>query len=278
MAFKASNKRERRPAAPVGRGVPIQPSAALREKYAKEMKALIASMMEDYREKLLATYDRPTVSRVMAMDSATSMLDGVVASLNRRWSRIFENFAKKMSPKFVKETADAADAATLHSLSVAGLNAPTKDYNANVARILEAEVPFNSTLITKISEEAHNKVYDAVMLSLTSPDPEKQGQAYIKKTLSEVGISCNKRADLIARDQTSKIYASLSSERMRQNGVEKFEWLHSSAGKVPRPEHLRRNGQIYSLDDPRLWEGPKQDQGPPGWAINCRCTRIPIIG
>jgi uncharacterized protein with gpF-like domain len=65
---------------------------------------------------------------------------------------------------------------------------------------------------------------------------------------------------------------------MDQNGVEEFEWLHSSAGKVPRQTHVDKDGMVFKVNDPRLWEGPKADQGPPGWAINCRCRAVPIIG
>ena len=100
----------------------------------------------------------------------------------------------------------------------------------------------------------------------------------IQNALNKVGITSKKRVDLIARDQNSKVYTSLATERMRQNGVEYFEWMHSSAGKVPRQTHVDKDGMVFQVDDPRLWTGPKADQGPPGWAINCRCRMKPLIG
>ncbi len=123
----------------------------------------------------------------------------------------------------------------------------------------------------------HEKIYTSVMLSLTSPNPEEQGVSGIEKALRNAGEFSENRIDLIARDQNSKLYSSLNTERMKDNGVEKFRWIHSSAGKTPRPSHVAKDGEIFTLDDPRLWTGPKADQGPPGWAINCRCRAVPII-
>jgi SPP1 gp7 family putative phage head morphogenesis protein len=116
------------------------------------------------------------------------------------------------------------------------------------------------------------------MLSLTSPDPEQQGVSGITNALREIGEFSEKRIELIARDQNAKLYASLNIKRLEDNGVEYFRWLHSSAGKVPRQTHLDHDGEVYRINDPRLWEGPKADQGPPGWAINCRCRMRPLIG
>jgi SPP1 gp7 family putative phage head morphogenesis protein len=142
---------------------------------------------------------------------------------------------------------------------------------------LGAATDFNHTLITNISEDIHEKIYNSIMLSLTSPNPEEQGMTGIENTLKSVGGFSKKRIALITEDQTSKLYSALSDERMRENNVDEFRWLHSSAGKVPRKTHVAKNNQIFKLDDSRLWEGPKADQGPPGWAIRCRCRKIPII-
>lgn len=277
MSFQANKTRGRRPAPPVGRGNPINPSAAIAEKYSREIRKLVRAMISDYEEKLSEAYEQPVVKSVFTHDSATTTLDAVVKSLQQRWGNIFKAFADKVAAPFVHETAEAADKATLHSLSVAGLKSPVATYNENVKRVLDTEVTFNHTLIVGITEDAHERVHKAVLLSLTSPNPDEQGFKAIKSAVREIGISCEKRANLIARDQTSKIYSAVSDERMIENGVEEFEWLHSSAGKVPRKSHLEKNGQIFKINDPRLWQGPKADQGPPGWAINCRCRKIPVI-
>jgi len=197
--------------------------------------------------------------------------------MNEKWTRVYQGFATKTAKEFVDKSEQHADASTLFSLSTMGVQQPTKAYNANVANTLAASVNFNHTLITGIQKEVHEKIHTAVMLSLTSPDPAQQGQSGIESALKEVSGFSKKRIELIAIDQNSKLYSALSDERMLQNGIEEFEWAHSSAGKTPRPSHVAKDGMIFKLNDPRLWEGPKADQGPPGWAIRCRCRKLPVI-
>lgn len=278
MAFKASKTRQRREAEPLGRGVAIVPSAGIRIWYEKEMRAVVKAMVADYREKVGEALKKRPVKKAFAEDaSASEVLNRTLSLLSTRWDKIFAGFAKKVSGEFVNKTEKAATTATLYSLSVAGLKEPKAQYSESVKNTLEAEVSFNHTLITNISVEVHEKIHSAVMLSLTSPDPEKQGMSGIESALKEVGTFADNKVALIARDQTSKLYSSLSDARMEENGCEEFEWQHSSAGKTQRHDHVEKNGQIFKLNDPRLWTGKKSDQGPPGWAINCRCRRIPVF-
>lgn len=278
MAFKASKKRERKKPDPVGRGTPLIPSAAIRVWYASELRSIVKPMVADYRAEINRTLESPHVAKYFGMDaSVTESMKRVLGVLNSKWDSIFTSFAKSLSESFVKKTDEHATSATSFSLSSAGLEAPVATYNEAIANTLGAAQSFNNTLITGIQEDVHEQIYSAVMLSLTSPDPEKQGASGIENALKEVGGFSDNRIDLITRDQTSKLFSSLSDERMAQNDVDEFEWLHSSAGKVPREDHVHKNGMIFKLNDPRLWEGKKADQGPPGWAINCRCRKVPII-
>ena len=235
-------------------------------------------MIEDYRKQIKEAMTHPEVERFYAMDDANSVFKRVMTALNKKWTSIFEGFATKYAPEFVDKVDTHAKSSTWFSLSVAGVEQPRQTYNENVKNTMESSAGFNHTLITNIHKDAHEEVYNSVMLSLTSPNPEEQGMSGITAALNKVGITSKKRVDLIARDQTSKVYSSLATERLRQGGVEYFRWLHSSAGKVPRWTHVAKNDQVFEVDDPRLWEGPKADQGPPGWAINCRCRMVPLIG
>ena len=278
MAFVASKIRARRAPEPVGRGLPIVPSYALELWYKKKLSAMTKAMIAEYKEQIAKEVKSEEGKRFYATDAIFSdSFNFVLKSLQQRWSRIFEGFAATLAPEFVEKVDGQATSATLHSLSIAGLKAPVATYNRDVANTLKASVDFNHTLITGLGEEVHDKIYKSVMLSLTSPDPEQQGQSGIQAALKAAGEKSKERIDLITRDQTSKLYSALSDARMEENGVDEFEWLHSSAGKTPRHSHVEKDGMVFKVNDPRLWEGPKADQGPPGWAINCRCRRVPII-
>jgi SPP1 gp7 family putative phage head morphogenesis protein len=279
MSFEASKTRQKRPRRPVGEGKTLIPNAAVESWYRGQLRALCTAMVADYRKELKEAIDHPEVERFFALDAATDELfKRVLNRLRRKWNDVFKGAAAKLSTDFVDKVDQTSKTSSWFSMSAMGIEEPRVRYTDSVRQTIDASKDFNFTLITNISEEVHEKVYSAVMLSLTSPDPEQQGVSGITNALREIGKFSEKRIELIARDQNAKLYSSLNIQRLQDNDVEHFRWMHSSAGKVPRQTHLDRDGEVYRVDDPRLWEGPKADQGPPGWAINCRCRMRPLIG
>lgn len=278
MAFKASKKRERKAPEPIAKGSVMNPSAPIRIWYQGRMYDIIEAMVDDYKEQVGKALQNENVKEVFATDAAAnSTFQKVLDRLSRKWTDIFSGFAKTASKEFVDKSEEYSKISSVFSMNTLGIEQPKISYQKNIQNTLSAAVDYNHTLITNIQADVHEKIYTAVMLSLTSPNPKEQGQSGIENALREIGGFAKGRAKLIAEDQTSKLYSALADERLAENGVEEFEWMHSSAGKTPRQTHLARDGIIYKLDDPRFWEGPKSDQGPPGWAIHCRCRRRPVI-
>lgn len=278
MVFKASKKRERKAPEPIAKGSVMNPSAPIRIWYQGRMYDVIEAMVEDYKTQIKKVLENDNVKEVFATDAAAnSVFQKVLERLSRKWTDIFSGFANSTSKEFVDKSEEYSKISSVFSMNTLGIEQPKISYQKNIQNTLGAAVDYNHTLITNIQSDVHEKIYSAVMLSLTSPDPKQQGQSGIEAALKEIGGFAKGRAKLIAEDQTSKLYSALADERLAENGVEEFEWMHSSAGKTPRQTHLARDGIIYKLDDPRFWEGPKSDQGPPGWAIHCRCKRRPVI-
>lgn len=77
------------------------------------------------------------------------------------------------------------------------------------------------------------------------------------------------RAELIARDQTSKFQGDLNRVRQADLGIENFIWRTSNDERV-RPEHELRDGETYSWADP-------PDGETPGEPVNCRCWAEPDL-
>lgn len=283
MVFKASKKRERKPADRVGKGTPITPSYALELWYSNQIQAMTSAMLEDYKSELERAFNQSDMVRFYATDSASGFMTSLMNRLKLKWQRIFSSFATRAAKEFVARVDEQCTSATFASLSVAGIVAPRAEYNELIQNTLQGAEEWNTTLVTNISADMHEKINNAVMASLTSPNPEEQGTSGIQNALRETGEFSEKRAKFIAKDQTSKLYAALSDQRMEQNGVEEFDWLHSGGGKEPRTCHARMNGMTFKINDPRLWEVggelglKKGDLGPPGWAIGCKCRKRPRV-
>lgn len=78
-----------------------------------------------------------------------------------------------------------------------------------------------------------------------------------------------RRAELIARDQMQKFQGDLNRVRQQDLGVTKYVW-NTLGDESVRPEHVARDGKIFS------WSDAPED-GHPGEAINCRCWAEPIL-
>lgn len=150
----------------------------------------------------------------------------------------------------------------------------------NLSPLMEQQVATNVGLITNLAEEAKEKLTALYMQH--GPD-----SATIYKELKHmVGV----RAKLIAEDQNAKIFTDLNTSRMLSSGLTTFIWDHSSAGKTPRPCHVKRDGHTFLLtggpaelrfldgsDANYAFGGKKGDEGKPGYAIRCRCRMRPSV-
>ena len=83
-----------------------------------------------------------------------------------------------------------------------------------------------------------------------------------------------RRAKNIAKDQTAKLNQAFEDARAKELGITKAKWLHSSAVKVPRHEHVKAHGEIYDIDKgikfSNGWFKPAQDFG-------CKCRKYLVI-
>jgi SPP1 gp7 family putative phage head morphogenesis protein len=99
----------------------------------------------------------------------------------------------------------------------------------------------------------------------------------IKKSVMEAVGYNEKKAAMAAENIGRYMTSALTNQRMKNAGINKFKWMHSSAGKVPRQLHVDYDGQIFSFDDPPIIDEKTGQAGLPGQLINCRCRAIPVI-
>ena len=91
----------------------------------------------------------------------------------------------------------------------------------------------------------------------------------LQAKLVDRGMVSESRAELIARDQTTKLLGGLNEARQREAGITRYTWCTSRDERV-RPEHEERDGAVFS------WDEPPED-GHPGEPVLCRCSASPIL-
>jgi uncharacterized protein with gpF-like domain len=72
----------------------------------------------------------------------------------------------------------------------------------------------------------------------------------VEEQIADAVAKAKTRARGIGTDQAEKTSASLTRARRQSAGVTTWRWRHYDAQPHPRPEHIRRDGRIYSDANP----------------------------
>lgn len=143
----------------------------------------------------------------------------------------------------------------------------------NMDELISAFVRENVSLIKSVESQYLGEVEQVVLRGLRTG---LRAEAMAKQLTGESEVDfvsrigkAESRAELIARDQTNKFYGQLTEARQAAAGIDKYIWRTALDERV-RPEHVEREGEVFS------WDAPPSD-GHPGEAINCRCYAEPVI-
>jgi SPP1 gp7 family putative phage head morphogenesis protein len=134
----------------------------------------------------------------------------------------------------------------------------------------------NAQLITSINSQYLTQVSNIVMGNM------RQGMrpSYIVQQLQEQYGITQRRAKMIARDQTAKITGEVTKLRQQQAGFKYFRWLDSHDQRVRhRHKEIADKETAYGKGVYKWTELPLSDNGEPiqpGSDFQCRCTAVPV--
>ncbi len=248
---------------------PIRPSAAIRIEYQKKLDKLIKQMADSTQYWVKSFYNKNEPA-VIAADA--SPIKDFMIEFNRvakRWivkfSKISLELAKINAEKILKQS----DNAFKNKLKEAGFTVKfsmTREQQDAMAAIIEENV----NLIKSIPQKYFTDVKTVVNTGWSMG----RNSSYIYDNIKEKYKLTKNKAALIARDQCNKATASFNRNRQIELGFNQARWLHSSAGKTPRPDHVAANGKIYDVRKGCLISG---EYILPGQKINCRCISETLL-
>lgn len=248
-----------------------------RERYQKALDKLIERMRKEYERELGKLLPELAEDAALSMDANLGSQARILLNkLSAKWQALFGRSASRITDRMISQVDTASKAnlgASLKQLS-GGLTIKTPDMPAGLQDVISASIAENVSLIKSVAVQYHDRISSAVLVSIQTGG---QGRATVLEQLREIGGMSERRAKLIARDQTSKITTQMNAERAKSVGMRKFQWLHSGGGAEPRKLHQRLDGQIFSYDDLPVIDERTGERGLPGQLINCRCQAIPVL-
>ena len=149
-------------------------------------------------------------------------------------------------------------------------NIKSKELDATI----EAIVSENMSLIKSIPEEFFKKLTTTLTLAIQNGTSLTQ----FKKQLMKIKGMTERRATLIARDQSNKAYSAIARRKAQACGITQFEWIHTGIAKSPRLYHKNvLNHKIFDLAKPPVIDPNTGERGYPAQLINCRCMMRPVV-
>jgi hypothetical protein len=255
----------------------VSPNAGLRAKMEAKLNALVDEMCRSYAYWITRTYKR-NAPAIAADELATTELDRQLRDLGNQWERRFNEAAPWLAEYFATAALERVDGALAKSLSRAGISVKFT-MTAHQREVYRALIADLVGLIKSIPSEHHTEVQGLVMRSVTTG----RDVGTLAKDLRQRFALTKKRAALIARDQNNKATAVFNRTRQLDMGITRAQWVHSSAGKVPRPEHVSFSRGTHGPPA----SGPYYDTAKgayligvwtwPGVEINCRCISKSVL-
>jgi uncharacterized protein with gpF-like domain len=256
---------------------PVLANAGIAASYRRKLRAVIQEMADEYEAALTEQYeDKPPV---MARDATPARdLDRELRRLGDRWRKRINAAAPKLADWFRRAAQNRSDAALRKILRDAGMTVRFQ-MTAGMRDVVDAVVAQQVALIKSIPEQYHSQVSGLVQRSVT----EGRDLSFLSRELRDRYGITQRRANFISLDQNQKATTALRRVRELDLGLEKEDekngiWLHSHAGKNPRPTHVKQHGKRFSVRNG--WRDPATGKIIwPGTEPGCRCSwRIAVRG
>ncbi|TWO17970.1 phage head morphogenesis protein [Campylobacter hyointestinalis] len=256
------------------KGEPLHNSYAIEKEYQEKLEKLVSKMSLLAQKEIIKLFKKDSPAYFAQDSSITSQARILLSSLNDKLTELFNFEAKNLSEWLVRKVdkfSKQSVSQSLKKLSGGGV-IDTSQLSEETKEILKASVNQSADYIKSIGQEYITQIKGAVYRSITTGEGLKDLIPFFEKY---DGIT-KRRAKNIALDQTRKTTSALNMARMKQNGITKFMWNHSSAGLHPRKTHEAFNGNIYSYDEPP-YDSDAGLRVLPAQLPNCKCFATPVI-
>lgn len=246
----------------------IDARIATERAYYSALRLMLNQIASEIREMVIPLYEqeqRANRSRPALTADADQSWFSRVKALAVTLSRVASNTVDRILGLEAQRHTDQFMAAAKRAI---GIDLRSVVQQEDLTDYLAAAAGRNAALITSLAEDTIKRIEVTVYNNSIAGN----SVTTLRKALQEdLGIS-DRRAKLIARDQSAKLNSDLNRIRQEQAGVTSYSWL-SSRDERTRELHRRLDGKVYKWGQATGAEGGL----PPGQPINCRCIAKGVV-
>ena len=249
---------------------PIHSSAAIAATFSRRLRALVDRMNASVLWWVRAAY-RANAPEIAQDATPASILRAAIRRITKRWTTKFDDAAQKMAAWFATATNKRSTDAMRTILKDAGISVEFQR-TAAMRDIEQATVTNAVSLIKTIPQKHFAQIEQSLMRSVQTG----RDLASMTRDLKTIAGTTDRQIARIVRTTNNQATAAFARARQLECGITEALWLHSSAGKKPRPSHVEMNGKPYDVAK-GMWDKDEREWVLPGQLINCRCLCRPIV-
>lgn len=232
----------------------IRTTRAQSDALARQMVAVVEIWVVSARGVLMPEYARTlTADSIPDLEAQIAATDARAVRATLDFGAWFRGWASDLSEWHINKMLGAI-------FSQLNVNLAPFASAVNDPAVIEAALARNVALVRSVSDDTRAKIADAIFRGQQAGTSTTD----VTREIAEVLGKSRDRAKRIATDQTAKLGATLDQQRQEAMGFTEFEWQHSHKMR-PRPEHVARDGKVYS------WRDNDLDGDLPGVAPFCGC-------
>jgi SPP1 gp7 family putative phage head morphogenesis protein len=241
---------------------PISERLSMQRSYLAAMRRLIKALSREIINEVLVRYGQ-LVGRY-TQDADAQSFDRLKRIAERLVSIAQETVDRILILESQKHTEQFIDVAR----KTLGIDVSAVVKQEDIGEYLDLAARRNADLIKSQTDTMIRRIEQATLQNILAGNPVS---ALRKKFIDEFGIA-DRKAKLLARDQSSKLTSDLNRIRQTQAGIDEYEWMTAHDERV-RPLHRSIDGKRYQWGKPT---GAEQGL-PPGQPIQCRCVARGIV-
>lgn len=268
------------------RGKALRPNAGIKSWYVKELRELAYNMCQTVEKRLIDLIRR---QKQYAQDaSPTDERIALLESLQKEFEEEFAKKARELAAAMLNRENRYATTSVQNSINSFPLQttmqiAAVPMLSEQTRAIMRTAIFNNVNYIKSIESQYFTQITGAVSRAVL----DQEGLTYLAEQLAKYKGMTKRRARNIAIDQTNKAYEALSAQKMKDAGIEQWEWVHGGGTKTVRPNHIRDvkdgglNHSIHKMGE-KVWDKDARGKGKgeyiePGQLPFCSCFRRPVI-
>ena len=255
----------------------MYPNAGYNARYRREIRRLIRAMHKDVKRELGALYS------VLATDAPLTLTE-IMSRLRKKWYYLFEKRAKEMAKWLADSVQKRTQKDVMNQLKKMGF-ALTPHYTGAEKKMISDFVKDSVKWIKTIPQTFLKEVQESVRTAFEKGGDRAAIKAYVEnkfdhplvnrkpgESLEDAERRAERRAELIAKDQTQKVTQDFARANAQAYGATKARWIHIPGEKTSRITHMEMDGEEFDINvglyDPDVGEYVK-----PGQLIYCMCTQ-----